>query len=84
MTKFTVGAADTINALGHDAVVVEVFGARPDGRIPVLAVRIDTGAEMMPFADECNVIKKHVGHYAPHQISDDTAERFRRWAKVGG
>ncbi len=79
---FEVGVADTVRALGHEAVVVRIFDAHVSGRVPVLAVRVDTGAEMIPFADECEVVRKHVGVYRPRRISDDTAERFARFAGV--
>lgn len=83
-TNFAVGVADTIEALGHEAVVVRIFEANAVGRVPVLAVRTDTGAEMIPFADECEVVRKYVGAYRPFRISDETAERFANAARNDG
>jgi hypothetical protein len=36
--------------------VVSVLDRRPDGRVPVLCRRADSGAECLPFADELEVI----------------------------
>lgn len=68
------------------AVVVEIYEAHCSGRIPVRAVDLETGAEMMPFVDECRVTKPYVsplGAYKAHEMSQEIAERWADYNRRG-
>lgn len=63
------------------AVVVEIYEAHCSGRIPVRVVNLATGAEMMPFVDECRVIKPYVRSiHAAGKFEPMSEEMAARWA----
>jgi len=65
-------------------IVIEIYEENIWGRVPARVVDLKTGREMMPFIDECKLIKPYFGqaHQSDFEISDETAARFRAYAEA--
>ena len=50
------GVGVRVKCFGSEAVVVRMFEANCDGRIPLL-VRYDSGGEGIPMMDECSLVE---------------------------
>lgn len=80
---FTVGCTVECFRFKRRGVVVEIFEENVNGRVPARVVDLETGADMMPYRDECTVVRPYIGRRGPvAEMSADTAERFAAYARA--